>query len=110
MISALARLEWVDLLQGDDRLAIASTTLVERAKALPEDDPIGRDALMLVGAICSMILQPDNWDQPYGPMMSFSDGRTMILDDLGSEELLVVRWLGENCTDDELRARCCDLA
>lgn len=110
MVAALTRLEWADLLQGDDRLAIASTALIERAKTLPEDDAIGRDALRLIGAICSMFLQPENWDQPYGPMMSFRDGRTMIPDDLGTEELIVVRWLAENCADDELRARCCDLA
>lgn len=110
MIAALTRLKWADLLQGDNRLAIASTALIERAKTLPDDDPVGKDALRLVGAICSMILQPENWNQPYGPMMSFSDGRTMIPDDLGAEELIVVHWLAENCTDDELRARCCDLA
>lgn len=70
----------------------------------------GGDALRLVGAICSMFLQPENWDQPYGPMMSFRDGRTMIPDDLGAEEIVVVRWLAENCADGDLRARCGDLA
>jgi hypothetical protein len=109
MIEALKRLDWQPLLAGEDRLLIGNGHLIEFAKSLPDDDEIGRDALHLVASICSMMLRPENWEEPYLPMMSFGEQRTMLPDDLGVEELKVVEWLKDNALEPELRARSADI-
>lgn len=109
MIEALKRLDWQPLLDGEDRLLIGNGHLVEFAKTLPNEDEVGRDAVHLVASVCSMMLQPDNWEQPYVPMMSFGEQRTMLPDDLGVEELKVVEWLKDNALEPELRARSADI-
>lgn len=110
MIAALERISWASAVSGEHGLMGANGRLRELAQDLPEEDLAGRDALELVAAICSMYLRPGDWEQPYGPMMSIGDQRTMVPDDCGEDELFVLQWLAKEAVDTELRARSADIA
>jgi hypothetical protein len=64
----------------------------------------------MLWAITSMHFKPNEPNEPFGPMMSFADGRrSAVPTDFRGEPLEVVAWMAERATNLVLRARLCDM-
>jgi hypothetical protein len=65
-------------------------------------------SLKLLGELCMMSLRSEKLDDPFGPMMSGSSGRTLIPDDLTEIELAALEELLPEVDNHWLRARVAD--
>lgn len=81
----------------------------EGAEANPPDWPKAK-ALWLMGDACSMMLQPDNVNEPFKPFMSFAEGRTSMPQDFTLEDIRLFAQVAEAVQNRALRARLSDLA
>jgi Domain of unknown function (DUF4209) len=70
--------------------------------------PRARVAL-LIAAVCSFHLQPENLAEPYAPMMQMADGRTPVPGDLSRENIAVLEALVEQVTTPLLKSRIADV-
>jgi len=63
----------------------------------------------LLGAICSFHFTPENKDEPFGPMLVMSTGRSPIVDDITNEHLIPLQEIVVDIKDPEMRARIADV-
>ena len=85
----------------------ALTRNAEEAKSqghLPESK-----ALTLLSHICSMMLKPENRNEPFQPAIVFTDGRTAIPDDFTEQEINLLEQFVDHVDDHWLKARIADL-
>lgn len=64
---------------------------------------------ILLGAITSLMLQPESKDEPFGPLAVFGSARSAIVDDFSDPQLAVLKDLLPEIRDAELRARIADI-
>ncbi len=67
-----------------------------------------KNALALLSALCSMMLDPDSDDQPFKPWFEIAGRRGFIVDDFTDNQIGVLGQLAPDITDPELRARVSD--
>lgn len=79
------------------------------AKAKEADNEKTEEVFSLLGAICSFHFKPDNKNEPFGPMMVVSTGRSAIPDDISDAHLQVLQELLPQVKDSEMRARIADV-
>ena len=66
-------------------------------------------ALALLSHLCSMMLKPENRNEPFQPVAVFTDGRSAIPDDFTLPEIDLLEQFVNNVDDRWLRARIADL-
>ena len=86
-------------------------TNLERAaeQARSQGDSKKSNALSLLAHITSMMLRPENRNNPFQPVVVFSNGRTAIPDDFTEPEINLLEQFIEDIEDHWLKARIADL-
>lgn len=64
---------------------------------------------VILGGLASLLLQPDERNQPFTPLAVLHTGRSAILDDFSNDQINVLSQLIEHIQDCELRARIADV-
>ncbi|GMV52573.1 MAG: DUF4209 domain-containing protein [Chlorobi bacterium] len=86
--------------------ASAFDSLAERRKEAGAEDE--HHSLKLLAALCTMYIKTESLADPFGPMLSGPNGRTMIPDDLSEEELQALEVLLPEIDNHWLKARVAD--
>lgn len=82
----------------------------EKAEELENDgNSAGSMAYRLLGDVCSMYINDDNPDDPFGPMAVTTNGRSAVVDDFSEDNLDVLDELLNDIEDPDLRARVADI-
>lgn len=71
------------------------------------------EILMLLSRATSPMLNPEDWNSPYSPMISFGDGRSALPEDFSEEDLALLSAVARMFTDEDsptLRAQVQDIA
>jgi len=63
----------------------------------------------LLAQIASFMNRPDDWSQPYEPMLSMHEGRSAVPSDISNDEVEILKGLAPFVPDLILRARICDV-
>jgi hypothetical protein len=79
-------------------------------KSLGEGNPKQAKIYWLLSDACSMILSPDNKNEPFRPSPVFHDRRTAIMGDFSAEDISFLSEIISEVTDIRLKARLADLA
>ena len=79
------------------------------AKANESTDINIKEILKLLSSITSMYSKLDTPNDPYGPMMTFGDSRTAIVEDFTEKQLTFFEEILNDITNSELRARIADV-
>lgn len=66
--------------------------------------------LSLLGAVCSMMLYPEKFNEPFKPYMVWNDRRSMIPSDLKENEILFLSQIVREVDNYWLKARLADIA
>ena len=66
-------------------------------------------ALALLSHVCSMMLKPENRNEPFQPAAVFTDGRSAIADDFTEPEINIFEQFLDSVDDPWLKARIADL-
>lgn len=83
---------------------------LSRAREAEESgDEEAREAFAVLGGVTSMTLKADSREEPFGPMMVFSTGRSATLEDFTDNHLGALKEVVAETTDSELRARIADV-
>lgn len=106
--------EWQDLVESSQKKTCDTyyTTFKQAAMQAQEaGETHKREVFRLLAGITSMWLDPsDNKDDPFHPMMTFTDGnRTMTVDDIGEEEIGVLAEIIGDVDDPEMQSRIADV-
>ncbi|WP_374009235.1 DUF4209 domain-containing protein [Leifsonia sp. LS-T14] len=106
-VDALNRLSWQPALEHDH--ATGSAMLYELASGVANSDPDAEASARALAGVFSMMLQPENWDAPFAPMLVFSTGRSALPSDLTDDELVFLEQLLESIDHPWLTARIADV-
>lgn len=68
------------------------------------------NCLNLLGAVCSMMLVPDKFNEPFKPSMVFENRRTMIPSDLRVDQVVFLSQIVDEIDNYWLRARLADVS
>ncbi len=79
------------------------------AKARDAGDEKTEEVFSLLGAICSFHFKPDDKNEPFGPMMLITTGRSAIPDDISDGHIQILHELLPDVKDPEMRARIADV-
>ena len=105
-------LPWQDVINECDQKEcyIYDSKFIAKAK---EAEIAGNDKAQeiyaLLGAICSFHFKPENKDEPFGPMLVMSTGRSAIIDDISDEHLRILQETISDIKDPEICARIADV-
>ncbi len=108
----IRNLSWQDEIDSVDRGSVDRyfTLFSEKAKELEKEDDIdGSRVYSFLRDICSMYLKDDDPDEPFGPMMVISNGRTAALEDFVDEDLDLLSGILGDVEDPDLKARMADI-
>lgn len=104
--------EWQEAVSG----GASSPVCVAYAERLREKVAEAKDAngsarrvFQLLHAVCSFGFEPQDMNDPFPPMMTMGTTRTSTPDDIGENDLELLRQLAPEIKDAELRARVADL-
>jgi hypothetical protein len=78
-------------------------------EAKDSNDEKTEELFRLLGDICSLHLRLDSPEQPFGPMMTSSSGRTAIAEDFTDDEIRFFEDIVAEVADADLRARIADV-
>jgi Domain of unknown function (DUF4209) len=83
----------------------------EARKAKEAGDAIAQDMYSLLGGITSLIFNLDMKEKPFAPLATWGNSRTMIVDDLTDEQLIVLTEVAtqSQIADPEMHARIADI-
>ncbi len=86
------------------------TVLFAEANALHEaGDVLGQRVFRFLGSLASLHLIPDNKEEPFGPMIQTSTGRSAIVDDYSDDDLQTLAKVLPDIKDADFRARVADV-
>lgn len=105
-------IDWQNTLKKAEELRVDKyhSIFFEKAEDLEnDDDSSGSAAYRLLGDICTMYLKDDNPDNPFGPLVVTTNGRSAIVDDFNEDELDVLNKFLDDIEDPELLARVADV-
>lgn len=105
---------WLDLLAASQEKTCDAYYMTFKQAAIQareERETLRSEVFRLLAGITSMWLDPSgNKDNPFHPMMTFTDGsRTMIVDDIGEEEMEVLAEIVDSVVDSEMQSRIADV-
>ncbi len=96
---------------SDDRYTSISASFSKAAHKLPnEGNPKQVKIYRLLSKVCSMMLSPDNKNEPFKPLAVFPDWRSAIIDDFSAEDISFFSEIIAEVADIRLKARLADLA
>jgi hypothetical protein len=72
-------------------------------------DPVFAEALSLLSRVASMYARPEDWQQPYGPAVTWGDERTTVSTDLVDHEVHLLNSCVEAIPSQLLRSRVYDV-
>ncbi|WDH79326.1 DUF4209 domain-containing protein [Microbacterium esteraromaticum] len=86
-------------------------SLWSRLRQLADDaeSPDATEVASLLSRVASFIARPDDWAQPYEPMVALQEGRSTIPNDLTEEELSILGNITPVLPDTMLRVRVADV-
>lgn len=105
-------IDWQSTLEEaeDQNVDRYQTLFFDKADELENNDrSSGSRAYRLLGDICSMHMKDDNPDNPFGPHIVTSNGRSATVDDFSEDDLEVLDDLLNDIKDPELQARVADV-
>ena len=79
-------------------------------QAIDEDRQAHGKVLSLLAGACSMMLSPDSTNEPFKPLWSYGQQRSIIPDDLSKTDVAFFAEIVETIDDPWLKARLADLA
>ena len=89
---------------------IYCSKFVAKAKEAETDgNDKAQEIYTLLGAICSFHFKPENKDEPFGPMLVMSTGRSAIINDISDEHLRILQEVISDIKDPEICARIADV-
>ena len=103
---------WKEVLAGSDReeYSFISRAFSDAAKqAIDEGRLAHGKALSLLAGACSMMLSPDSTNEPFKPLWSDGQQRSIIPDDLSETDVAFFAEVVETIDDPWLKARLADL-
>lgn len=106
------RIRWEEAIGGSDEKECQrySRLFFSKAKDAEEaNDEEAQEAFAVLGGITSMMLKADSREEPFGPMMVLSTGRSAALEDFTDNHLDALKELVSEASDSELRARIADV-
>jgi hypothetical protein len=83
--------------------------IAKAKEAAGAGDDKAQEIFTLLGAICSLHFKSEDKDEPFGPQLVVATGRSLIVDDLTVEHLLVLKEIVYEIQDFEIRARIADI-
>ena len=95
---------------GDGYTSIYDAFSKAARKSLDEGNPKQAKIYWLLSDACSMMLSPDNKNEPFKPLAVFHDRRSSIADDFSTEDISFFSEIISEVTDIRLKARLADLA
>jgi hypothetical protein len=106
------RSEWEAVIAGADRKECNAYMGLFDAKAgaaKASGDSKAQDVFALLSAIASLHLRPESKDEPFGPMWVLNNSRSAIPEDFSDAHLDVLKEVGQEASDPEIRARIADI-
>ena len=103
---------WEEVLAGSDREEYSSISQAFSAaakQAIDEDRQAHSKVLSLLAGACSMMLSPDSTNEPFKPLWSDGQQRSIIPDDLSETDVAFFAEVVETIDDPWLKARLSDL-
>ena len=103
---------WEEVLAGSDREEYSSISQAFSAaakQAIDEDRQAHGKVLSLLAGACSMMLSPDSTNEPFEPLWSDGQQRSIIPDDLSETDVAFFSEIVETIDDPWLKARLADL-
>ncbi|GBE56086.1 hypothetical protein BMS3Bbin16_00284 [archaeon BMS3Bbin16] len=103
---------WNEIIKNSDKkecLGYSSLLLGKARKAEKAGEEKKAEVLYLLGGIASLILNPDNQSEPFGPLAVFPTSRSAIIDDFTDEHLTILNEILPNIDDPELKSRIADV-
>ena len=103
---------WKEVLAGSNReeYSFISRAFSAAAKqAIDEDRQVHGKVLSLLAGACSMMLSPDSTNEPFKPLWSDGQQRSIIPDDLSETDVAFFAEIVETIDDPWLKARLADL-
>ncbi|MCL8027347.1 DUF4209 domain-containing protein [Nocardioides bruguierae] len=67
-------------------------------------------ALQVLARVCSPMLVPDNWNEPFEPMIRMDGRRSVLPEDFSEEELSLLADIAPQVIEPTIRARAADVA
>lgn len=95
---------------GDGYTSIYDAFSKAARQSLDEGNPKQAKIYWLLSDACSMMLSPDNRNEPFKPFAVFRDRRSAIADDFSTEDISFFSEIITEVTDIRLKARLADLA
>lgn len=95
---------------GDGYTSIYGAFSKSARNSLEDGNPKQAKIYWLLSDACSMMLSPDNKNEPFKPFAVFHDRRSAIADDFSAEDISFFSEIITEVTDIRLKARLADLA
>ena len=111
-ITALRKLEADGVFRDepkDDEERLPSLWSRLTAAKIGSGDQVLDELRTLLAHVASFMSRPDDWSQPYEPMLSMREGRSAIPSDISNDQVEVLKSLVPFIPDLILRARLCDV-
>ena len=96
-------------LPDDEYTSIYSAFSKAAKKNLDVDNPKQAKIYWLLSDACSMMLEPNNKNEPFKPLAVFSDRRSAIVDDFSAEDISFFSDIIPEITNIHLKARLADI-
>jgi hypothetical protein len=101
--------EIIDACEKRDCSRYWSRFFDEARQANSEGQSARATVFALLGDVCSFAMQLDRADDPFVPMIAYTDSRTSALDDLSDSQLSFISKIFPHVTDSELQGRLADV-
>lgn len=105
-----AVLSEIDSEERDGALLMYSASQAFYAKHQNEESPDRKDLFRVMHLATSPMLKPEEWSDPFAPMMTFDNKRSPIPTDMSEEEIRTLGHIAPLLEDARLRARFADIA
>ncbi len=106
------RIRWEEVVAESDEKECQrySGLFLSKARAADKaNDKEAQEAFAVLAGATSMMLNADSREEPFGPMMVLSTGRSTALEDFTDIHLNALKEVVTEATDSELRARIADI-
>jgi hypothetical protein len=106
------KFDWQKIVEVSDKKECHnySTAYFKKANEFEKNNDLtGQEIFTLLGAITSMMLKPESFSEPFGPVAVFQGSRSAIVEDFNDNHLEVLNETINDIHDPELKARIADV-
>ncbi len=106
------KLDWQKIVEDSDKKECHnySTAYFKQGNEFEKNNDLtGQEIFTLLGAVTSMMLKPESFSEPFGPVAVFQGSRSAIVDDFSDNHLEVLNEAIIDINDPELKARISDV-